>query len=456
MRRLLVLTPARSAVGGVEVMINGMARGLPGRGWEVMVGCCSAPRFDRIDEYRRWNPNLTLVEIDGAKGTRQARIESLVKTIKQVRPDVVLSARIYDAYEAARRLKKRRYPFRFAITIQAFEPPYFFDARANRNVIDLCVTGGILARETVVEWSGLPAERVVDIPAGVLPPQKRPEPRTRRVPIRIAYLGRLIHTQKRIKDCLPFVTALDDLGVEYRFGLYGHGPEQAALSNALDPWVQSGKVFFEPWVTHDQIYDRVMPETDCVINFADFEGVPVAIREAMVHGAVPVMAAYEGCFSERIFTHGENALLFPVGDPRRAADLVRRLAREEGLLRRLSLAAMRSLTGKHLYEDTMDAWAQALTRCVSLPPKYGPFEGPPLLPDGRLARLGLPPWLAQRLRDLIGRRSVHLASGDEWPTNSHQTTAAAAQEIKEFARQRERLRAQEAGLAALVGGGLAA
>jgi hypothetical protein len=94
---------------------------------------------------------------------------------------------------------------------------------------------------------------------------------------------------------------------------------------------------------------------------------------------------------------------------------------------------MRSHAGKYTFDGGMDAWAEALDRCMELPPMIGPVPKLNLPADGRLTRAGLSPRAAQRLRDLVGRRQIHNDPGSEWPTGSGLMTEDARAEIMRFA-----------------------
>lgn len=122
-----------------------------------------------------------------------------------------------------------------------------------------------------------------------------------------------------------------------------------------------------------------------------------------------------------------------MGNVAAAAANLQRLANEPSLLRRLSENAVRSQTGNYAYAGAMDAWADALDRCVEQPPMIGPIPKLSLPADGRLTRMGFSPRAAQRLRDLLGRRHVHDDPGSEWPTGSGLLTEDIGAEIMRFA-----------------------
>lgn len=437
-RRLLILSPSHAVRGGVETIVNDLARELPARGWETVLGLGAGARFNDVDAYRAAHPELPIVPVDGSGGTRQARVEAISSVMRRVRPDVVLAARVFDAYAAVARARRRGGGTRLAVAIRACEPHYLYDARLHRDGIDLCVVDGELLRALAIDWSGLEPDRVVSIPGGIRPPEVPVGPREARGVLRIGYVGRLEQSDKRVLDLVPLVAQLDAAGLEYRLSIVGTGPDEAELRDRLRGPIAEGRVRMEGWKTQSELYREIFPALDCLVHLSPAEGVTIAPREAMAHGVVPVISRFLGLRSEAQFVHGANALTFPVGDVALAAAELGRLAAEPGLLARLSAAAMRSQPGPHSHAGTMDAWARALDASMDRPPVTGEPPAAEPAADGRLARLGLPPGLAQRVRDLLGRRMVHGDPGSEWPTGSGLLTPEAAREIMDRAAEHDR------------------
>jgi hypothetical protein len=185
MKKLLICSPSHALRGGVETIVNDLCRELPKRGWEAILALGKGSRFNDVRAYRNAYPDLPITEIDGTRGTRQGRLETLVELIESVRPDALLSARIFDAYEAATRLKGLRLWPRLVVAIRAFEPHYIYDARLYKDCIDLCAVDGNLLTAALVEWCGLAPSNVANIPGGVRPPSVQVEPRVPRATLRI-------------------------------------------------------------------------------------------------------------------------------------------------------------------------------------------------------------------------------------------------------------------------------
>lgn len=427
--KLLICNTSRNLRGGVENIVADLCRNLPRYDIDPLVALTKGMNFNDPERYRQAFSDLPTLDIDGTGGTRQARIEGLLKVLRYTRPDIVLIARVADAYEAMRYLKIRGEAPRLAVTVQAYEPHYIYDTRLYGGFLDLCVTSGNLIRKAIIQWSGLPSERVVSIPGGVRLPVEQMVPRQPKTPIRIGYVGRLDPNQKRIMDLVPFVRALAAAGISYTLDVVGSGPADEQLRTALHEEIEVGCVQFYGWQDQHTLYTEIYPKLDILVHFAHTEGITIAPREAMAHGVVPIVSEFIGLHAESQFIHETNALIFPVGDITKAVANVRRLFNESNLLTRLSANAMHSQTGSYTYDGAIAAWAEAFHTCLEQPPRLRGMNVPHFRPDGRLTRLGISPWFAQRLRNLFGMHYLHTDGGGEWPTGSGLMTSSEEQEI---------------------------
>ncbi|HEY0142585.1 MAG TPA: glycosyltransferase family 4 protein [Thermoanaerobaculia bacterium] len=399
--KLLICTPTYTLHGGVERILEALARGLPPRGIEVVFALARGARFHDPDRFRAVFPPIASVDVDGTTGTAYGRQKALRRAIEAVDPDAVLIARMFDAYPVSSALKRSGHRLRLITTIQSYEPDYFADLRRYRAFVDLCVASGELiaaeAREIV--------PHVVSIPGGVAPASRRVAHGDG--PLRLGYVGRLDAQQKRALDLIPFAAELERRGIAFTLDVAGDGPVLEPLREALP------RARFHGWLSTGELYARVYPELDLLLHFAAWEGVTIAPREAMVHGVVPVVSRFPGIERERQMIDGESALTFPIGDVAAAADAVARLDRDRDLLAKLSANAMASQSGIRSYEGALDAWASALLAAVARPARVGEALPPVKRDSGLLTRLHVPDAIAERIRRV--RRREHNEAGSEWP-----------------------------------------
>jgi glycosyltransferase involved in cell wall biosynthesis len=436
LKTLLVLTPSHAVHGGVERIIESLARDLPASGWRVVVGLAHGTRFHDPEAYRRAFPALETVDLDGRSGTRTGRVLAIEGAIARVSPDVVLVARLFDGYEAVARSKLRGNALRLAVTLQAYEPEYVADLMTYAPFVDLCVTSGRVLARAAQHFAQLPSERVVSIPGGVRAPLRQVIHDDAQ-PLRLGYVGRLDVAQKRVLDLVPTLAELDRHAVPWTCRVAGAGSAETVLRQTLEQSGLARRVTFDGWCDLQQLYGSVYPELDVLLHFAAFEGITIAPREAMAHGVVPVISRFVGCVTEGQFLHERNALTFSVGVVAEAAAAVRRLHADRQLLRRLSAAAAQSQQAENSERGASEAWVTALNGVVERPVRCCTFVPRMPPPAGRLNRWGLPEPLAERLRAWSGRRVIHRDAGSEWPHWSGHAASERLDAIAAFATQLE-------------------
>lgn len=419
--RLLICTPTASLQGGVERIVESLALQLPSRGIEVRFALARGARFHDPDRFRAAFPAIRGFDVDGRSGTSYGRRRALRRVIERFDPDVVLIARMFDAYPVCAELKARGHELRLAVTIQAYETDYFVDFARYAAFVDACVTSGQLIANAVRRFTNFPHDRVRSIPGGVAPPRRTREARSG--PLRIGYVGRLEQLQKRALDLIPFCEELERRGIAFTCDVAGDGSALDELRARLP------RARFYGWLTTDALYERIYPELDVLVHFAEWEGLTIAPREAMAHGVVPVVSRFVGAED---FVDGENALTFPIGDLRAAADAVERLDRDRPFLERLSRAARASQTGVRSEQGAIDAWADVFRDAVSRESRSSdalPFVG---RDPGLLTRLKVPESIAEIVRAI--RKRKHGDPGSEWPHWSGVANEELAREVMRFSK----------------------
>jgi glycosyltransferase involved in cell wall biosynthesis len=419
MKRLMICTPTATTRGGVERIMEALAEGLPKRGLEVVFGLARG-RFHDSARFRRELRGIEGVDIDSS-GSTYGRRRAVRQAIRQVDPDAVLIARLFDAYPAAAELKLEGHRLRLAVTIQAFEKEYFIDAARYAPFVDLCVTSGELVAAAVQKTAGIPADRVVSIPGGIAPPHTLRTPNHDR-PLRLGYVGRIETVQKRALDLAGLLDELRRRHIPFTCTIVGSGSQAKELQE------RSGDhVAFFGWLSPEELYERIYPQLDVLLHFAEFEGITIAPREAMAHGVVPVVSQFVGLAEEKQFLDGSNALTFPVGNVRAAADALVKLHRDRELLDHLGEAARSSQDGIRSAAGALDAWAAAIKRAIDSPPRVGTAV-PTIIPHGLLDRVS--PAFGDFVRRALGRQFAHGDAGSEWPHWSGEPDPAVDEKLR--------------------------
>src|SRR4029453_9440908 len=151
--------------------------------------------------------------------------------------------------------------------------------------------------------------------------------------LRILFAGRLEHLQKGVLDLPSIDRILTDRGVDARWTVVGSGAEEERLRDA---WTSS-RVSFIGTKKHEDVID-IASGHDVFVLPTRWEGVPVALLEAMGVGLVPVVSRVESGVTE-ILTDGVTGLMPPVGDPRAFADAIAALHANRLKLESMSAAA---------------------------------------------------------------------------------------------------------------------
>ncbi len=435
MKHLFIVSRSHETRGGADRIVADLCKGLPSRGWSVTLGLTCGQRFNRMENFTRLYPALPVLKLDGSLGTGIARVKAIQKAVRRLRPDVVLSMRVFDTIQAVSSLTVATRP-RLVYGVRALEAPYLQDVRTYAAVLDGCVTSGKLIARLCERYGGMEAERVFSIGGGVRPVTVlRHGAGKTGSPLRLLYAGRLEAQQKRVFDFVPFLEALDNLGVAYQMEIVGAGPAEEDLRAALTLWRDRGSVRLRGWVSPEELREEIYPSADLFIHPAGWEGMTIAPREAMAHGVVPVISGFSGLVAEGLFVDGKNAMVFPVGDMQAAAQRVAEADQNREQLAGLSQAACNSQQGAYSEEGALDVWADALDSVAQLPPKQGTAVFPAEKYPGRLGRLGLSMRAEHRLRTIFRQRIRHQDPGSEWPTASSMPDASVLEQIDRLAEE---------------------
>ncbi len=263
-------------------------------------------------------------------------------------------------------------------------------------------------RRTVGEC-GIPPERARRVPYGVRPlvedeARARAESSLKGGPLRIGYVGRLVREQKRVQEMAPLASELERRGVEFELHVVGEGAERAALEAEFARRGVAGRVKFWGWLAPAEVKRR-LGELDVFLLMSDYEGLSVALLEAMGHALAPVVTNIRSGTGE-VVVDGRNGFLVPVGDVGKFAERLEQLARDRRLLASLRSAAWESCrpyTVERMADAYAGAFADARANNSGRAARAGRQPGFPVMPA---CRSPYPFWLRkikQRVLAAAGR-----------------------------------------------------
>ncbi len=263
------------------------------------------------------------------------------------------------------------------------------------------------------------AADVVNIAYGVPVPDRAPvRARLYGRPVRLLYVGRIDHHEKRVLAFAELARELTRRGVDYELVLIGDGPASDRLDREIAGLPAVHRLAPVPPAMIHRWYDR----SDALLLASRYEGLSVSMLEALARGCVPIVTRVESGVGQAI-NEGVNGEL---ADPclggqdadvgRALADAVERfLARTPGAL---SEAAWRTARNRFSIERHAELVETMLDEVGGDPPRSWPADRPAAFTarDDAGGTGSVPPDGARRLASVLerlgGRRIVVHGTGE--------------------------------------------
>jgi glycosyltransferase involved in cell wall biosynthesis len=326
--------------GGAQTFLVELCQALVRQGWQLSVITQPGPE-NAIQDSLEHAGATVLDQLWRRADLPEERGKALAAWVNSTRPDVYVVSISPDTGWLALPLLAPTIP---TISIAHNDVGAFYAPVAHYAPLIDCAIG--VSEETarhLREETGMPAERVRQIPYGVHPlappaaERRFANPRRAGAPLRLGYVGRVVTEQKRVLDFLGLARELKVTGVPFELHIIGDGPERIPLAEAFRKDGYREEVKFWGWLPQERIAER-LAGLDVFMLLSDYEGLPVALLEAMGHAVAPVITRIPSG-NTQLIRDGENGLLFPVGEVATAARHLARLASDPALLERLQRGA---------------------------------------------------------------------------------------------------------------------
>ncbi|MDX2132016.1 MAG: glycosyltransferase family 4 protein [Planctomycetota bacterium] len=216
---------------------------------------------------------------------------------------------------------------------------------------------------------------IVRIPHGVEMPGAIPvRPAYPGRPLRLVYAGRLDHTPKRVLALVAASDALTRRGFSHELAIVGDGPATPDVERAI-----RGK----PAIVrlHAQPPARVLgllAHADVALLASTFEGLSLAVIEAMSRGCVPVVTRTDS--GDELIDDGVSGVIVDAGPEQPIAAVGEQLAsgieRAAGDLARLRTGAFERARGAFAIDRQADAVGRLLDDVALGPARTWPAERP--------------------------------------------------------------------------------
>lgn len=253
------------------------------------------------------------------------------------------------------------------------------------------------------------------IPYGVPVPERRV--RRAASQLRVAYVGRLAEEQKRISEVTRAFCRMVKEIPDSNATVFGDGPDRANVERILAAEGQGLPLELAGRVASDQIQNRLL-DLDVIVLLSDYEGLPIAILEAMACGVVPVCLRMRSGIPELVDDGVTGLVVENRGDG--FIEAIRRLKNDPALWQRLSDAARRRIEEENSIDACTEKWTQLLRKLANQSQDSKPiriprrFKLPPVHPalapeDPRTQTPGVASAVYRKSRTLAGRVKRSLA-----------------------------------------------
>lgn len=282
------------------------------------------------------------------------------------------------------------------MVVHNITPGTYAAAEAIRPHVHATVCVSQRCRDDLVKHHNFPAERTTVIANAVsldsFPATDR-SPRSIGQGLRLLFLGRIEDASKGVL-WLPDILAR--LPASATMTIAGDGPDLKRLKAVMP---EDARTTYAGAVNSAAV-PALLAEHDVFLMPSRYEGLPMALVEAMATGCVPVASRLRGV-TDMLVEHGRDGLLFPVGDIGSAADIVRGLDKDRAHLLSLARAARCKVAGTFTVERMAAAYAVLLREITANPPPIAA----PLALDGwsmpRGLRAGLRTFLPRPLKNWL-------------------------------------------------------
>ncbi|MEJ8566900.1 glycosyltransferase family 4 protein [Elongatibacter sediminis] len=287
------------------------------------------------------------------------RIKWILAHLRQKSPDIFVPNLVVAGYFAGRWVRAAGIP---TVGVLHSDDPFYrgirdefvFGRKAFRVSALACVSRELESQAVALKPRDTMIER---IPYGVEVPAKERE-KTKGC-LRIAYVGRLAEEQKQISQVARSLCRVISEIPGTEAVLYGDGPDRRNVEQVIASMGLELPIRMAGRVPADEIQSHLL-DCDVLVLLSDYEGLPIAVLEAMACGVVPVCLRMRSGVPELVEDGVTGLIVDDRGD-----ELVRAIARlqcESGLWQRLSRAAKSRVSSNYSHQACVERWADLFFR----------------------------------------------------------------------------------------------
>lgn len=298
-------------------------------------------------------------------GSLEADTRQTLQFLNQVQPDLFLPQCLHAHYAAAAHAGRLGLPWIF--TMHSDDLDYWCVAEAltpeTHGGSSVCVSQ-FLAQQL---RQRLPVTNPQVIPYGITLPTAQAIFSDQ--PFRVVYSGRMVERQKCIHQVVHTLIHACRATSRIEAHLIGDGLDRAACQQLVLQAGLTDRIHFHGRVPPEQV-QPLLQCSQAILLMSDFEGLPVALLEAMAAGVVPVVRAIESGIPELV--HHERTGLLVGNDPAEASAALLRLSRESDLWQRCSRQSRAQVEAGYGADQCFARWLAVM--------EQQPGPAPPLFP----------------------------------------------------------------------------
>jgi glycosyltransferase involved in cell wall biosynthesis len=262
----------------------------------------------------------------------------------------------------------------WALTVHSDDPQYWSILRVIRpgqaGGSTVCVSH-YLAGE--VKFRGFDSDPLV-IPCGV--PLQSQQVHHNPDHFHVVYSGRVVEVQKRISLVVASLILACQASPHIRATIIGAGTALQDCQQQVHDAGLAEAIHFTGRLPSSNV-QQLLGDAQAILLMSDFEGLPVALMEAMAFGVVPVARSIASGIPELV-QHEQTGLLVS-DDPTEAAAAILRLAKDPELWRHCSSASRDLVRRAYGQPQTLQQWNNLINDLQATSTPQYPIQQP-LLP----------------------------------------------------------------------------
>lgn len=232
--------------------------------------------------------------------------------------------------------------------------------------------GGLAVSAACAAWlDALANGRPTAMTPSGAPVAAQPRHAKREGPLRLAFVGRVEHRQKRVLDLVTIARVVRDAGHDCLVHVIGDGDDAPALARAAAEQGLSDRFVMHGACPPSRL-EALWPSMDVCVLPSAWEGTSVSMLEAMGQGVVPAVTDVSG--AREWVRDGESGVIGPVGDPEVLGRRIGALAADRATLERMGRAAWTRACAAGGLASMARTYADLFDRVLARPAARAPSD----------------------------------------------------------------------------------